>query len=155
MKSDTFEYGPFRSEEEAAKQAKHMFGVTLTYGAPQEAQGRKYWIKILKETAPSPMYFICEGKVVLNMEDVMTQQNYAVKAKDGSKIRLSSDDTYTLAFAPSRRDGTEHSESTPEQLADCIAPESLLKIALMGNDQNDKNKARQAMAIVLDLTYER
>jgi hypothetical protein len=73
---------------------------------------------------------------------------YTAKKNDGSKITLSSDDTFTLQFHEDRN----RVESTPETLAEQITPESLLKIAQAGGQ--DGQKAAKALRIWIDENFD-
>jgi hypothetical protein len=73
---------------------------------------------------------------------------YAAKAHDGNIITLSCDDNFTLQI----HSGRERIESTPQMLADQIAPESLLKIAKQGGQAGQK--AAEALRIWIAANFD-
>jgi hypothetical protein len=74
---------------------------------------------------------------------------YAVSTY-GSKITLSSDDTFTLQI----HYGRERIESTPQMLADRVVPASLLRIATSGGDCQDRKKAAEALRIWINSNFD-
>jgi hypothetical protein len=76
---------------------------------------------------------------------------YNITTKDGSKAQLFSDEALTLAFG---RGFDDQGESTPEDLAECVSRQSLLRIFEQNENRsfNDMSKALHALLCSIAFT---